>query len=131
MAKTRPKPIAKRGQRNHNCDHYSECLTHAARQDWRFMSCENCPYFKIDQKQKPRKSQMENKRICEKCGEKPTMQPSSPYCSKCLHDMRRAKDKAADPSKKKNEATASLNPKRLKKRPIQRLQSILGNMSQC
>jgi len=48
---------------------------------------------------------MENKRICEKCHKKPTMQPSSPYCSKCLHDMKRDKQNADSAPKKKSEGT--------------------------
>jgi hypothetical protein len=104
VAAKKPKPIAKLGDRNEKCDQYDKCLTFAARQDWRRMSCEACPFFK-DQKQKPGAPKMENKRICKECGERPTMQPASPYCSKCLNDMKRAKQSADSAPKKKNEGT--------------------------
>lgn len=104
MSAKKPKPIAKWGDRNQNCDRYEECLTYAARQDWRVMSCEACPFFN-DHKQKPGAPKMENKRICKECGERPTMQPASPYCSKCLNDMKRAKHSGENTPKKKTEGT--------------------------
>lgn len=68
------------------------------------------PYFKKDKKQKPRAPKMENKRICERCNERPTIQPISPYYSGCLTDMKRAKHKDDSSPKEKNEVLTSLKP---------------------
>jgi hypothetical protein len=103
MATKKPNPIDKHGDRNQNCGQYSKCLTYAARQGWRVMSCEACPYFTKDQKLNSSVPKMEKKRICEKCHKKPTIRPNSPYCSQCLHEMKRAKQNADSALKKKNE----------------------------
>lgn len=99
------KPSRGKGNRNISCEKYSECLDVAAKKDWKTFNCEKCPLFTANQKQMEKPVKIENKRICEKCGEKPTMQPSSPYCSKCLHDMKRAKQNADSDPKKKNKGT--------------------------
>ena len=98
------KPSRGNGERNINCEKYDKCLDVAAKKDWKTFNCEKCPFF-TDQKQTPKPPKIENKRICESCGERPTMQASSPYCSRCLTDMKRAKQNADNAPKKKNEGT--------------------------
>lgn len=96
------RPLRGNGKRNISCEKYEKCLDIAAKKDWKTFNCEKCPFF-TDQKQVPKPPKIENTRVCEQCGERPTIQASSPYCSRCLTDMKRAKQEAVDPSKKKNE----------------------------
>lgn len=98
------RPSRGNGKRNISCEKYGKCLDIAAKKDWKTFNCEKCPFF-TDQKQTPKPPKIENKRVCERCGERPTMQPSSPYCSRCLTDMKRAKQNADSAPKKKNEST--------------------------
>jgi len=99
------RPLEGDGKKNINCEKYTKCLDIAVKKDWEAFNCEKCPFYN-DQKQTSQiKDKTENTRVCKKCGEKPTMQPSSPYCSKCLHDMKRAKQSADTTPKKKIEGT--------------------------
>ncbi len=102
-------PVRGKGERKLNCEHYDECLDLAAKKDWKTFKCENCPSFMPDEVKKEPKiaEKKKNTRICEKCGEKPTIQPSSPLCASCIGKQawkdRGDKKKAPGPSKKKNE----------------------------
>jgi len=95
------RPSRGNGKRNISCEKYGKCLDIAAKKDYKTFNCEKCPFF-TDQKQTPKPAKIENTRVCERCNERPTMQASSPYCSRCLTDMKRAKQKAADTQKKKD-----------------------------
>ena len=43
-----PKPINRRGLRSIDCPFHGECLTHAARHNWKAWSCEKCPNLGLD-----------------------------------------------------------------------------------
>jgi len=104
------RPSRGSGERNISCEKYGKCLDVAAKKDWKTFNCEKCPGFITEQKKQPPKPpKIENKRVCERCGERPTMQPSSPYCSRCLTDMKRAKQTGANAPKKKNEGSNKPN----------------------
>ena len=86
-------PRPKKGQKNIDCKHYLECLAYTARENWRTFNCESCDLFKVGPKEKLKATDMENKKLCKKCDERETIHPNSPYCSPCLHEMK--KDKTA------------------------------------
>jgi len=82
----KPKPKPGKGERFLDCIHYGSCLDFAAIENWKAFNCEQCGFY-IETFQKVPASgsiKQENVRICEKCGEKPTIQASSPYCASCL-----------------------------------------------
>jgi len=93
-------PRPKKGQKNIDCKHYQGCLAYAARGNWRAFNCESCDYNKPGPKEKPRVTEMENKKLCKRCDERETLHPNSPYCSPCLHEMK--KEKAAKQKTAKN-----------------------------
>jgi len=79
------KPENGKGERFLDCPHYESCLDFAAIQNWKFMTCESCPFFKSEVKEMPTKPQKkENTRICSECGVNHTIQPSSPLCASCI-----------------------------------------------
>lgn len=99
------KPSRGKGNRNIGCEKYSKCLDVAAKKDWKTFNCEKCPLFTANQKQVEKPLKIENKRICKRCDDRPTIHPNSPYCSQCMTDMKRAKQSADNAPKKKNEDT--------------------------
>jgi len=99
-------PSQGNGIKNIACEKYKECLDIAIKKEWKTFNCEKCPSF-ADQKQSCAVAhRTENKKVCERCGKRPPIQPNAPYCSLCLTDMKRAKQKAADAQKKKNEGVS-------------------------
>ena len=102
MLKENPKN--KEGPRNVDCYHYEECLTYTARSNWKHFSCEDCPFFKSNNVESPITTDIKDKKLCTKCGEKPPINRFSKYCSACLNSFK--KDKAKGPTaaktKKKN-----------------------------
>jgi len=87
-------PLKGEGERFLECRHYEDCLDVSAIKNWRSFNCESCDFyisvFKKTESQNEVKSMQttsenkENTRICERCGEKPTIQPSSPLCANCI-----------------------------------------------
>lgn len=111
------RPTEGNGKKNIDCEKYQNCLDIAAKNDWKAFNCEQCPSF-ADQKQvSPIGDKTEDTRICERCGERPTIQPNAPYCSLCLTDMKRAKQKAAGAQKKKNEGVSKPKTEKAQKTP--------------
>ena len=97
------RPIEGKGIKNIDCEKYEKCLDIAAKNDWKAFNCEQCPFF-ADKKQTPQiEDKTEDKKICEKCGINPVIHSNSPYCSACLHAMKKAKQKAAGAEKKKTQ----------------------------
>lgn len=97
------KPIEGKGIRNIDCEKYKECLNIAIKNKWDSFNCGQCPLFPGQKQASQVEKKTENIKTCKKCGENPTIHPNSPYCSGCLHDMRKAKQKAAAAEKKKSE----------------------------
>lgn len=56
----------------------------------------------MDTTKQPKAKKMEEKKLCEKCGDNPPMSKSSKYCSPCLNSFKQAKKKATEtlPTKK-------------------------------
>jgi len=106
------KPKNGKGERFLDCSHYESCLDFAAIQNFKAFNCEQCEYY-LETLQKPPAAtvKQENTRICEKCGNNPTIQPNSPFCASCLGKQawKDGKAKKKRPSKKK--APASLERK--------------------
>jgi len=105
------KPKKGKGERWVDCPHYESCLDFAAIQNWKAFNCEQCEYY-LETLQKPPVAtvKQENVRICEKCGNNPTIQPNSPLCASCIGKQawKDGKAKKKRPLKKK----ISTSPKR-------------------
>ena len=106
------KPKNGKGERFLDCPNYESCLDFAAIQNWHAFNCESCGWY-VDSLKKPSPSpeKKENTRICEKCGNNPTIQPNSPLCASCIGKQawKGGKAKKKGPSNKK--APASLKRK--------------------
>ena len=49
MLKTKsPKPVYKKGSKAMDCPFYGDCLMHAAKDNWKAWSCEECPNLRLD-----------------------------------------------------------------------------------
>ena len=105
------KPKKGKGERFLDCPHYESCLDFAAVQNWKSFTCIACEVY-IETIQKPPEStaKQENTRICEKCGEKPTIQPNSPLCASCIGKQAWTDGKAKKKRPPKKKISAS--PKR-------------------
>ncbi|MBW2341218.1 MAG: hypothetical protein JRF50_12895 [Deltaproteobacteria bacterium] len=78
-------PKRGKGERDINCEHYGACLDLADSKNWKSFNCESCPlYHPASKKALPAPEKKENTRICEECGERPTIQPSTAFCASCL-----------------------------------------------
>jgi hypothetical protein len=98
------RPREGNGERFLDCRYYNECLDVAGIQNWKGFDCEACDFYLIIHKgpdalieakvgptnknatddgmttvEKP-----ENTRICEECGEKPTISAKHAFCGSCL-----------------------------------------------
>ena len=106
------KPKKGKGERFLDCPHYESCLDFAAVQNWKSFTCIACEVY-IETIQKPPEStaKQENTRICEKCGEKPTIQPNSPLCASCIGKQAWTDGKAKKKRPPKKKAPASLERK--------------------
>ena len=97
-------PKKGKGERALDCPNYESCLDFAAIQNWHAFSCESCGCY-VDSLKKPSPSpeKKENTRICEKCGNNPTIQPNSPLCASCIGKQawKGGKAKKKGPSNKK------------------------------
>lgn len=97
------KPRRGKGVRYQRCEAYSKCLDAVTRREWKSFNCESCEIFKeISGLTETEKEQEGERRICEDCGEKPTIWPTTPYCPSCM--AKRSNSKAR---KKKDEALNS------------------------
>jgi hypothetical protein len=76
------KPRRGKGRRNEKCELYSVCLDLAARKDWKTFNCESCPHF--TEGGEAVSEPVKNTRICEECGKKTTIKPTSPLCASCM-----------------------------------------------
>jgi len=108
--KTQPKKGS--GERFLDCPHYESCLDFAAVQNFKTFNCEQCGFY-IETLQKPSAAtaKQENTRICEKCGEKPTIQPNSPLCASCIGRQAWRDGKAKKKRLPKKKSPASSNRK--------------------
>ena len=106
VVKEKGKPKRGKGERNHECPLYDDCLELVVRRGWKSFNCEGCPM--TGEKEKPA-----NTRVCGLCGERPTIQPSSPYCSSCLAQKSKEKrvKKAGSGAKKKANSKGRAKPK--------------------
>lgn len=64
-------PNNKEGPRDVDCCHYNECLTYAARSNWKYFSCEDCPFFKSNNVESPITTGIKDKKVCKKCDKRP------------------------------------------------------------
>ena len=99
-----------KGERNIDCKHYDQCLSDAAQKDWKSFNCEGCSLFA---KTPPVSMKIESARLCKICGERPTLQPSSPYCGHCLSEKSKAarKGKQTAPASQKTPPQKPQTPK--------------------
>jgi hypothetical protein len=98
--KLKAKPRRGKGERNEDCELYADCLSKAAKKDWKTINCQSCPQYEgekvVAEKEK-------NTRICEECKEKATISPKHPLCASCLavkSNAKRAANKAKEKEKK-------------------------------
>jgi len=94
-------PVAGKGQKNIDCEHYLGCLTYAARVPMTVFNCESCGNFKTGEKEPLKAVKIDDKRLCKKCGERPAMGKFSNYCSPCLNSFKTDKKKGPESPKKK------------------------------
>ena len=98
-------PKRAKGNRNINCEFHSACFDIALAKGWDSLNCEGCPTYNGKQTDKPTPiEKKERTRMCEECGERPTIHPNSLYCARCMakrsHAKRVAKEKAAKQPKR-------------------------------
>ena len=110
-------PKRGKGERKLDCDHYGACLDLAAKKDWKSFNCESCLSFEAGIKEVPAMNEKkENTRICEECGEKPTISPGAPFCPSCMairsHKARPVKKKGPVKSKKKDTTKDKAEPQK-------------------
>lgn len=99
-------PRRGKGERDINCEHYGTCLDLADSKNWKSFNCESCPlYHPASKKALPAPEKKENTRICEECGERPTITPKHRYCPVCLA-YRSNKKRKATQDKAKSEKPA-------------------------
>ena len=110
-------PVAGKGQKDIDCEHYLSCMTYAARVPMTVFNCESCDCLKTDQREKPREAHMENKKICKKCNDTPTISKYSDYCSPCLNSFKTDKKKAPAAPKKKKASSDTAKPEKAPKTP--------------
>lgn len=109
------RPLTGKGEKNVSCEKYKECLDITANKNWKTFNCEGCGYFKTGQKEGQQAQKVDDKMLCEKCGERPSMGKFSIYCSPCLNSFKTAKKKGPKGSKKKkvtNDKAKSQKPKK-------------------
>ena len=109
-------PEGREGRKDIDCEHYISCLTYAARQNWRTFNCESCDLFKMKSKEKVEASKMNDKKVCEKCGEKPPINRFSKYCSACLNSFKKDKAKGPTAAKTKKKGHDKRKPEKAPKR---------------
>ena len=88
-------PKRGRGRRYLDCEVYGACLEIAAVERWENFNCEGCPNF--EEGQKGKSMSIEDKKptkLCETCGQKPTIQPTSTECASCMAKRSHKKKKA-------------------------------------
>lgn len=83
------------GERNEKCSRYDDCLSYVASRGWKTFNCESCEEDKNERGEMIEPQKRENDRICEECKSRPTIQPNSKLCSRCL--AKRAKRKKMTP----------------------------------
>lgn len=69
MLKENPKN--KEGPRDFDCCHYNECLAYTARSNWKYFSCEDCPFFKSNHVESPIPTDIKDKKLCKKYDKRP------------------------------------------------------------
>jgi len=110
-------PVAGKGQKDIDCEHYLGCLAYAARVPMAAFNCESCDCFPLGKKEKPGGPLMENKKICEKCSEKPSISKFSKYCSSCLNSFKTDKEKAPGKPKRKKVSIDKALPEKVPETP--------------
>lgn len=95
-------PKRGKGERKERCEIYSDCLDIAAKKDWKTFNCESCVHYGEGNKVMTTKTeQNQNTRLCEDCGEKPTLSSNCPYCASCMAKRANKKKALGQPKKKK------------------------------
>lgn len=97
-------PTKGRGERDLACEFYDECLDLAAKEEWEGFTCTSCELFSQGLEDMPAiEPKDKDMRLCRECGEKPTIQPSSPLCASCIGKQAwkdRSKNKGSGETKK-------------------------------
>jgi hypothetical protein len=70
------------GHKDIACPEYSNCLSLAARKDWKTFNCEGCSRGASQGKEPVKTEKKENTRRCD-CGNI-TLSPTCPYCPACM-----------------------------------------------
>ena len=100
------KPTKGKGQKNVNCTLYEGCLDFADLKNWKAFNCESCGSFRAGQVKNQKEPETENVKLCEDCGQKPTLHPNSTLCASCMakrsHGQRKTKQKATEKPKPAN-----------------------------
>ena len=113
------KPRRGAGHRSMDCAHYEACLDLAAKRDWKTFNCESCEYGGRDRGEgavtTPKK---ENARLCEDCGEKPTISPKHKLCASCMA-IRSSRARSAKKKPKTKGPGGSPRKKRATKSPTE------------
>jgi len=95
-------PKKGKGARNGRCEIHSDCLDIAAKKDWKTFNCESCVHYGEGNKVMTTKTaQKETTRLCQDCGEKPTLSSNCPYCASCMAKRANKKKASGQPKKKK------------------------------
>ena len=78
-------PKRGKGERKQGCEFYEECLNLAIKEDWEGFTCTSCELFSQGLEDMPAIGPKDKGvRLCRECGEKPTIQSTSPLCASCL-----------------------------------------------
>jgi hypothetical protein len=86
------KPRKGEGERFFECRYYDSCLDRAALENWRAFNCESCDLYRaifrgLGKAMIETPENKENTRICETCGERPTISPRHRFCPSCMAKM--------------------------------------------
>jgi len=106
------------GDRFLECRYYDDCLDLAAIQNWKSFNCESCDFYRsIFKRTEPQEiakempqdiEKTEDLKLCEECGERPTIHPNSRLCARCLGKRaRKDRDKNNSRERPKNSKGAT------------------------
>lgn len=96
-------PTEGKGEKNLDCELYGKCLDIASEKKWEAFNCKSCGQFKTESKEPASTIKTDDKKICEKCEDRPVMNKYSKYCSPCLNSFKKTKEKKAASDTRKHE----------------------------
>ena len=97
-------PKRGKGERKTDCQFYDDCLSHAAKKNWKTFHCEGCDHYGGENRAMA--GEPENDRICSECNENRTITPKHSLCSSCMgkrsNEAKKKPKKGPVKPKKKN-----------------------------